>query len=63
MAKVSLALKQKRKEVALSHLRNKKQLEDLLQKRLNSLDTLRSTLLRVEAAAADVEVCGNKFYY
>lgn len=40
----------------MSHLRARKQLEDLLGKRLNSLDTLQSTLLRVEASAGDVEV-------
>ncbi len=54
--KISAALRQKRKEVALSHLRTKKQFEDLLKKRLTSLETLHSTLLRVEASAGDVEV-------
>ncbi|CCM04593.1 uncharacterized protein FIBRA_06774 [Fibroporia radiculosa] len=53
---VSVALRQKRKEVALSHLRTKKQLEDLLSKRVNSLDTLQFTLHRVEASAGDVEI-------
>ncbi|TCD63618.1 hypothetical protein EIP91_005169 [Steccherinum ochraceum] len=50
------ALRAKRKEIALNHLRMRKQLESLLQKRLNSLETLQSTLLRVEAAAGDVEI-------
>ncbi|KAI0345138.1 hypothetical protein BDW22DRAFT_1001391 [Trametopsis cervina] len=54
--KISLALKQKRKELALSHLRAKKQFDDLMKKRLNSLDTLHSTLLRVEASAGDIEI-------
>ncbi|THG98970.1 hypothetical protein EW026_g3296 [Hermanssonia centrifuga] len=54
--KISAALRQKRKEVALSHLRTKKQFEDLLKKRLTSLETLHSTLLRVEASAGDVEI-------
>ncbi|OSX65335.1 hypothetical protein POSPLADRAFT_1135526 [Postia placenta MAD-698-R-SB12] len=53
---ISAALRHKRKEVAMSHLRARKQLEDLLGKRLNSLDTLQSTLLRVEASAGDVEI-------
>lgn len=51
-----MALRQKRKEVAMSHLRERKLYEDLLKKRLSSLDTLRATLVRVEAAAGDVEV-------
>ncbi|KIP08752.1 hypothetical protein PHLGIDRAFT_29423 [Phlebiopsis gigantea 11061_1 CR5-6] len=54
--KISGALRQKRKEDALSHLRARKQYDDLLKKRLNSLDTLRATLIRVEAAAGDVEI-------
>ncbi|KAG5635861.1 hypothetical protein H0H81_009844 [Sphagnurus paluster] len=54
--KASAALQQKRKTVALSHLRLKKQLEDLLAKRLGSLDNLEATLLRVEAAAGDIEI-------
>lgn len=54
--KASAALRQKRKEVALSHIRARKQFEDLLKKRLASLDTLHSTLIRVEASAGDVEI-------
>ena len=54
--KIKEALKQQRKEVALSHLRARKLLEDLQKKRLGSLDTLHSTLLRVEASAGDVQV-------
>ncbi|KAF5380996.1 hypothetical protein D9615_004079 [Tricholomella constricta] len=54
--KATAALQQKRKPVALSHLRLRKQLEDLLSKRLGSLDNLESTLLRVEAAAGDIEI-------
>lgn len=56
MDKVSYALRRKQKEVALSHLRTRKLLEDILRKRLSSLDTLESTLIRVETAAGDVEV-------
>ncbi|KAJ3552379.1 hypothetical protein NM688_g4178 [Phlebia brevispora] len=54
--KTAAALKQKRKEVAMSHLRARKRLDDLLKKRLGSLDILHSTLLRVEASAGDVQI-------
>ncbi|KAG6867035.1 hypothetical protein C0991_003953 [Blastosporella zonata] len=54
--KASAAVHQKRKPVALSHLRLRKELEDLLSKRLGSLDNLEATLLRVEAAAGDIEI-------
>ena len=54
--KIASALKQKRKEVALNHLRARKRLDDLLKKRLGSLDILHSTLIRVEASAGDVQV-------
>ncbi|KZT70129.1 hypothetical protein DAEQUDRAFT_668334 [Daedalea quercina L-15889] len=53
---IMAALQQKRKEIALSHLRARKQLEVLMQQRLGSLDTLHSTLLRVEQSAGDVEI-------
>ncbi|KAH9935034.1 uncharacterized protein B0H18DRAFT_1082745 [Fomitopsis serialis] len=53
---ITTALRQKRKEIALSHLRAQKQLEALLKQRLGSLDTLHSTLLRVEQSAGDVEI-------
>ena len=42
--------------MALNHLRLRKQLEDLLSKRLGSLGTLESTLISVEASAGDIEV-------
>ena len=54
--KASAALQQKHKEVAFSYLRSRKQLEELLAKRLGSLHTLESTFIRVEAAADDIEV-------
>jgi charged multivesicular body protein 7 len=54
--KASTALRQQHKAVALSHLRSRKQLDELLTKRLSSLHTLESTFIRVEAAAGDVEV-------
>ncbi|KAI0647042.1 Snf7-domain-containing protein [Trametes meyenii] len=52
----SEALRQKRKEVALTHLRTRKQLEDVHKKRLDSLGLLESTLLRVETSAGDIEI-------
>lgn len=54
--KATAALKQKHKPIALTHLRSRKLLEDLLQKRLGSLGVLEGTLMSVEAAAGDVEV-------
>ncbi|KAF8077814.1 hypothetical protein FPV67DRAFT_1463120 [Lyophyllum atratum] len=54
--KATAALQQKRKPIALSHIRVRKQLEDLLSKRLGSLENLESTLLRVEAAAGDIQI-------
>ena len=54
--KASSALKQNRKEIALSHLRARKHLEDLLVKRSKALENLESTLWTVEHAAGDVEV-------
>ncbi|TFK42436.1 Snf7-domain-containing protein [Crucibulum laeve] len=54
--KASTALQQKRKPLALSYLRSRKHLEDLLGKRLGSLGTLEATLISVETAAGDVEL-------
>lgn len=54
--KASCALKQGRKEIALGHLRARKQLEDTLVKRSKALENLESTLWTVEHAAGDVEV-------
>ncbi|KIK57660.1 hypothetical protein GYMLUDRAFT_172146 [Collybiopsis luxurians FD-317 M1] len=56
MDKASEALKQKRKSIALGYLRSKKQLEDLLSKRLGSLSNLEGTLIQVEGAAGDIEI-------
>lgn len=50
------ALQQKQKPLALSYLRSRKQLEDLLNKRLASLGTLESTLVSIETATGDVQV-------
>lgn len=49
-------LRANRKDVALTHLKMRKQLEDLLRKRLGSLEILQSTLVQVEGAAQDIEV-------
>lgn len=53
---ISNALRQQRKSIALAELRFKKHLDDLLSKRLGSLNNLESTLISVETAAGDVEV-------
>ncbi|KAG7453124.1 uncharacterized protein BT62DRAFT_880377 [Guyanagaster necrorhizus] len=54
--KAAEALKQKRQLIALSYIRSRKQLQDVLFKRLGALDTLEGTLIRVEVAAANVQV-------
>ncbi|KAI0797955.1 hypothetical protein C8Q75DRAFT_740149 [Abortiporus biennis] len=54
--KTSFALRRKQKEVALSYLRSRKLLQDILKKRLSSLETLHAALIRVEQAAGDVEI-------
>ena len=40
----------------MTHLRARKQFEEVLKKRLSSLELLRSTLIRVETSAGDIEV-------
>jgi charged multivesicular body protein 7 len=54
--KATAALHQKHKAVAMSYLQSRKQLEELLTKRLGSLHMLESTFIRVEAAVGDIEV-------
>ncbi|KIJ44706.1 hypothetical protein M422DRAFT_251686, partial [Sphaerobolus stellatus SS14] len=54
--KIVEQLKRKRKEMAMSYLKSRKHLEDLLTKRLRSLETLQSTLLQVESAAGSIEI-------
>ncbi|KAJ2913218.1 hypothetical protein MD484_g7193, partial [Candolleomyces efflorescens] len=54
--KATAALKKDRKSLALSYLRSRKQLQEVLARRLGSLATLESTLITVEAAAGDVEI-------
>ena len=55
-AKITDQLRRKQREMALTYLRSRKQLEGLLSKRLRSLETIQSTLLQVESAAGDIEV-------
>jgi len=54
--KATLALQQKQKSLALSHLRSRKQLGEVLVKRLASLATLESTMGSIETAAGDLRV-------
>ncbi|KZO97862.1 hypothetical protein CALVIDRAFT_554340 [Calocera viscosa TUFC12733] len=55
-SKVKESLGKKQQETALSYLRSRRQLEEVLAKRTSSLETLQTVLLRIEAAAGDVEV-------
>ncbi|KAF6763991.1 hypothetical protein DFP72DRAFT_956150 [Ephemerocybe angulata] len=52
----SEALQKERKPLALSYIRSRKTLQEVLSKRLGSLATLESTLVTVETAAGDVEI-------
>ena len=54
--KATAAIRQQHKSLALSYLRSRKQLEDVLTHRLGSLEILQSTLIRVEGAANDIQV-------
>lgn len=49
-------MRAKRKEQALSYLRSRKALEELLQKRMGALETLHGVLVKIEQAASDVEI-------
>ncbi|KAG8856046.1 hypothetical protein FRB96_006613 [Tulasnella sp. 330] len=55
-AKIKDLLYQGSKTLAMSYLRSKKQLEELLVKRLGSQETLQTVLLRIESAVTDVEI-------
>jgi charged multivesicular body protein 7 len=56
-AQAGEAVRQKRvKDVALLHLRVRRNLEELLSKRVGALNNLQSTLLQVETVVGDVEV-------
>ncbi|KAE9399738.1 hypothetical protein BT96DRAFT_919926, partial [Gymnopus androsaceus JB14] len=54
--KASSALAQNQKPMALSYLRSKKLLDELLSKRLGALANLEGTLIQVEGAAGDIEI-------
>ncbi|KAF9075124.1 Snf7-domain-containing protein [Rhodocollybia butyracea] len=54
--KAGEALKHKRKSIALGYLRSKKQLDELLSKRMGALGNLEGTLIQVEGAAGDIEI-------
>jgi charged multivesicular body protein 7 len=54
--RISTALRQQQKSIALAHLRFKKSLEEVLTKRLGALQNLESTLMSVETAAGDIEI-------
>ncbi|KDQ09179.1 hypothetical protein BOTBODRAFT_117543 [Botryobasidium botryosum FD-172 SS1] len=55
-SRVKEHLRKKQQELAMSYLRSKKQLEELLKKRLGSLETIQSVLLKIESAAGDIEI-------
>ncbi|CDZ96763.1 Uncharacterized conserved protein [Phaffia rhodozyma] len=53
---VKEALRKNQKTVAMSYLRSKKSLEELVLKRLSSLETVQGVLLKIETAAGDIEI-------
>ncbi|KAI9508318.1 Snf7-domain-containing protein [Russula earlei] len=55
-SKATAAIRQQHKSLALSYLRSRKQLEDVLSQRLGSLETLQGTLLRIEGSAEDIQI-------
>ncbi|KAH9998081.1 Snf7-domain-containing protein [Russula compacta] len=54
--KAKAAIRQQHESLALSYLRSRRHLEDVLAQRLGSLDILQSTLLRVEGAAENIQI-------
>ncbi|KZV97027.1 hypothetical protein EXIGLDRAFT_608524 [Exidia glandulosa HHB12029] len=54
--RIATALRAAQKTLAMSYLRSRKQLEDLLSKRLGALDTLQSQLSAIERAVGDAEI-------
>ena len=50
------AVKNKQQDIAKTYLRSRKQLNEFLTQRLGALETLQSTLQRVEAAADNIQV-------
>lgn len=55
-SRVETCLREKKRKQALSYLRSRKMLEELLEKRTNSLETLHGVLIKIEQAASDVEI-------
>ena len=51
------------KEVAVSHLRSKRALDEVLVKRLGSREQLESVVLRIDQARSDVEVCARFLHF
>lgn len=56
MTRIEASLRAKQKPQALSYLRSRKTLEELLVRRMGSLETLHGVLVKLEQAAGDVEV-------
>ncbi|GAA98181.1 uncharacterized protein L969DRAFT_93211 [Mixia osmundae IAM 14324] len=54
--KASEYVASKRKELAMSYLRTKKDLTALLDKRTRSLETIQAVLLKIETAAGDIDI-------
>lgn len=54
--KVETCLREKKREQAMSYLRSRKMLDELLEKRTKSLETLHGVLIKIEQAASDVEI-------
>ncbi|KAG9102734.1 hypothetical protein FRC06_001266 [Ceratobasidium sp. 370] len=54
--KINAMLCKKQKDLALSLLRSRKQLEMLLKQRLGALETVQTVLMKVESAAGDVAI-------
>jgi charged multivesicular body protein 7 len=54
--KVEAALREKKRDQALSYLRSRKMLEELLVTRTKSMETLHGILIKIEQAASDVEI-------
>lgn len=59
--KIKDNLRRSRREIALSYLRSQKLLEELLRKRVTSLETIQSSLMKVETVAGDIEVGSTLF--
>ncbi|CAE6486246.1 unnamed protein product [Rhizoctonia solani] len=54
--KINILLRKKQKELALSMLRSRKELEALLKLRLGALETVQTSLMKIETAAGDIAI-------